>query len=32
MVKDVNAKIGGGNIVCEQVMGKHGLGEMNENG
>jgi N-methylhydantoinase B/oxoprolinase/acetone carboxylase alpha subunit len=29
---DMNAKIGSNNKGLEQVMGKHGLGDMNENG
>ena len=28
----MNAKIGADNTGCEQVMGKHGLGQINENG
>lgn len=32
LMGDFNAKIGGDNTGFEKVMGKHGLGEMNENG
>ncbi|XP_076439127.1 uncharacterized protein LOC143278001 [Babylonia areolata] len=32
LMGDFNAKIGQDNTGCEEVMGRHGLGEMNENG
>ena len=32
LMGDLNAKIGNQNVGYERVMGKHGLGEMNENG
>ena len=32
LVVDLNATIVKNNIVCVEVMGRHGLGEMNNNG
>jgi len=32
LMGDLNAKIGSDNIGYEEIMGRHGLGEMNENG